>query len=189
MVFFPLLRSLLVRVFISAFCLHWREEHGERRETWRNIYKINECICYAPLNRLLSVYRPALRETISKLILFSPHSFASIPFLLFRVSLVPQRTRKKNVILAGILESIELREYDARRSNSSRASDICFHLPIWCCCSTINSILRLMVVIQTAQVIAMNRIFRFVSVPRVFFLSSESHQNGMETSDSVVSDA
>lgn len=73
---------------------------------------MNERICYAPLNRLVSVYWTALRETIFNLILFSYSSALSnfIVFFLFtllcffaRFEQSGEKTNnKKIVILAGM---------------------------------------------------------------------------------------
>ena len=82
-------------LFRHSVCIGEKNTAREEK-TRRNIYKINECICYAPLNRLLSVYRPALRETISKLILFfsSLFCFHSISFVSGFAGSNAQRTSK-----------------------------------------------------------------------------------------------
>lgn len=121
-------------LFRHSVCTVEKEEE-EKKQTRRNIYKINECICYAPLNRLLSVYRPALRETISKLILFFltlllPFRFVCVVLGLPILNMTTVTNEKEIVILAGMFNvhfysDLSSCVYDARRgNNSSYGSDI-----------------------------------------------------------------
>lgn len=124
-------------------------------------------ICYAPLNRLVSVYRSAIRETIFKLILFL--LFFCFHSLCFRLPVQMNREKKTCFFSAGIFngflgsfQSSDMCKYDSRSRAHIRLSntilDMLFIGP-YGVSRAINSILRLMAMIQTAQAIVTNCTF------------------------------
>lgn len=97
-------------------------------------------------------------------LLFCFHSVSFAMFWVCRYSTWPQMKEKKLLFWQVCSMFIFIPIYRvvcmtrAMATTAAAMVWICFHLPIWCK-STINSIFRLMVVIQTAQVIATNCIF------------------------------
>lgn len=135
-------------------------------------------ICYAPLNRLVSVYRSAIRETIFKLILFL--LFFQLPFSLFSFAGSNEQRKKTCFFSAGIFngflgsfQSSDMCKYDSRSRAHIRLSntilDMLFIGP-YGVSRAINSILRLMAMIQTAQAIVTNcTFFMHISFVQFFF--------------------
>lgn len=132
-------------------------------------------ICYAPLNRLVSVYRSALRETIFNLILFLLVCFHFLLVSLFLLADSSEQTRKKMVHSFWQVNSMLQHQFNlaicasmtvgGARARSFSLLLLPHHhfghafIGPYGVQSAINSILRLMAMIQTAQVIVTNCTF------------------------------